>query len=91
MARMASAPTIVESPLSSRDVALLLDVSPDDVNELARRGDLPGFKQGRFWRFRRRDVLRHRIDQGASSTANAAPDTASDGAPPDVVELDLSA
>lgn len=91
MAPMASPRSILESPLSSRDVAVLLDVSPDDVNELARRGDLPGFKQGRFWRFRRRDVLRHRLDQGASSTANAAPVSRSDAEPQDVVELDLSA
>ena len=91
MAPMASARTIVESPLSSRDVAVLLDVSPDDVNELARRGDLPGFKQGRFWRFRRRDVLRHRLDQGAASTTNVAPRAQSDAASQDLVELDLSA
>ncbi|MBI3301089.1 MAG: helix-turn-helix domain-containing protein [Deltaproteobacteria bacterium] len=34
----------------------ILDVSPDTVNELARKHALPGMKRGRQWRFRRRDV-----------------------------------
>jgi excisionase family DNA binding protein len=42
--------------LTSRDVALLLDLSPDTVNEFARRTILPAFKKGRQWRFRKRDI-----------------------------------
>ncbi len=42
--------------LNSREVAFLLDLSPDTVNELARRNILPGFKKGRQWRFRKRDI-----------------------------------
>lgn len=42
--------------LNSREVALVLDLSPDTVNELARRNLLPAFKKGRQWRFRKRDV-----------------------------------
>ncbi|MCA9774844.1 MAG: helix-turn-helix domain-containing protein [Myxococcales bacterium] len=42
---------------TSRDVAITLDLSPDTVNDLARRNVLPGFKKGRQWRFRKRDVL----------------------------------
>jgi len=42
--------------LNSREVAFLLDLSPDTVNDLARRGVLPAFKKGRQWRFRKRDV-----------------------------------
>jgi excisionase family DNA binding protein len=42
--------------LNSREVALLLDLSPDTVNELARRNLLPAFKKGRQWRFRKRDI-----------------------------------
>ena len=42
--------------LNSRDVALILDLSPDTVNEFARKSILPGFKKGRQWRFRRRDI-----------------------------------
>ena len=42
--------------LNSKDVARLLDVSPDTVNEFARKSILPGFKKGRQWRFRKRDI-----------------------------------
>ena len=42
--------------LNSRQVAEILNLSPDTVNELARKQALPGMKRGRQWRFRRRDV-----------------------------------
>lgn len=42
--------------LNSRQAAEMLDLSPDTVNELARKHSLPGMKRGRRWRFRRRDV-----------------------------------
>lgn len=42
--------------LNSREVAFLLDLSPDTVNEFARRKILPAFKKGRQWRFRKRDI-----------------------------------
>jgi len=42
--------------LNSKDVALILDLSPDTVNEFARKSILPAFKKGRQWRFRRRDI-----------------------------------
>jgi excisionase family DNA binding protein len=42
--------------MNSKDVARILDVSPDTVNELARKHVLPAFKQGRQWRFRKRDI-----------------------------------
>jgi excisionase family DNA binding protein len=42
--------------LNSKEVAQILDVSPDTVNELARKHVLPAFKQGRQWRFRKRDI-----------------------------------
>jgi excisionase family DNA binding protein len=42
--------------LNSREVAFLLDLSPDTVNEFARRSILPAFKKGRQWRFRKRDI-----------------------------------
>jgi hypothetical protein len=31
-------------------------ISPDTVNEFARKNILPAFKQGKQWRFRRRDI-----------------------------------
>ena len=49
-----------ESLLRSKHVAYILDCSPDDVIELARKGKLKGTKMGRFWRFRQEDVLEYR-------------------------------
>jgi excisionase family DNA binding protein len=48
-----------QSILKTRDLAILLDLSPDVVNDMARRGRLKGFKSGNQWRFRRRDVDRY--------------------------------
>lgn len=42
--------------LGSKDVAWILDCSPDDVIEMAKRHKLQGVKIGRFWRFRHDDV-----------------------------------
>jgi len=42
--------------LNSKEVARILDLSPDTVNEYARKSLLPAFKQGRQWRFRKRDI-----------------------------------
>jgi excisionase family DNA binding protein len=42
--------------LNSKEVAEILDLSPDTVNEFARKAILPAFKSGRQWRFRRRDI-----------------------------------
>jgi excisionase family DNA binding protein len=42
--------------MNSKEVAQMLDLSPDTVNELARKSVLPAFKRGRQWRFRRRDI-----------------------------------
>jgi hypothetical protein len=38
--------------LGSKDVAWIIDLSPDDVVELARQKKLVGAKTGRLWRFR---------------------------------------
>ena len=48
-----------QSILKTRDLAILLDLSPDVVNDMARRGHLKGFKSGNQWRFRRRDIERY--------------------------------
>ncbi|MBI4488423.1 MAG: helix-turn-helix domain-containing protein [Deltaproteobacteria bacterium] len=45
-----------EDLLNSREVARILDLSPDTVNEFARKNILPGFKKGKQWRFRKRDI-----------------------------------
>ena len=43
---------------NSVEVAKLLDMSPDDVNYMARKGVLHGHKEGRIWRFNKRSVTR---------------------------------
>ncbi|MEW6443152.1 MAG: helix-turn-helix domain-containing protein [bacterium] len=43
--------------LRSKQVAHILDCSPDDVIDLARKGKLRAVKVGRFWRFNRNDVM----------------------------------
>jgi len=45
-----------EELLNSKQVAAILDMSPDTVNEFARKNILPSFKKGKQWRFRRRDI-----------------------------------
>ena len=42
--------------LNSREVARILDLSPDTVNQFARKNILPAFKKGKQWRFRKRDI-----------------------------------
>jgi excisionase family DNA binding protein len=46
--------------LNSKEVAEILDLSPDTVNELARKSVLPAFKRGRQWRFRKRDIASYK-------------------------------
>jgi len=45
-----------DSLLNSKEVAEILDCSPDTVNELARKSVLPAVKKGRQWLFRKRDI-----------------------------------
>ena len=45
--------------LKTRDLAVLLDMSPDAVNDLARKGLIKGYKSGNQWRFRRKDIERY--------------------------------
>jgi excisionase family DNA binding protein len=54
VAEMADLPNV----LKTRDLALMLDLSPDTVNDLARKGILKGYKSGNQWRFRKKDVER---------------------------------
>lgn len=49
--------------LRSKDVAHILDLSPDDVIDLARRRRLPASKEGRFWRFSPAEVLKYKAQQ----------------------------
>ena len=55
-----------ETFLRSKDVAHILDCSPDDVILLARKGKLRALKQGRFWRYRNADVTTYMKRLGRS-------------------------
>jgi hypothetical protein len=46
--------------LNSKEVAHILDCSPDDIHVLVQRGDLKATKEGRFWRYRPADVDAYR-------------------------------
>lgn len=49
-------PRTTDLCLTLREVADLLHVSERTAYRLAQRADLPGFKAGGAWRFRRSDV-----------------------------------
>lgn len=55
--------------LTSKEVARILDMSPDTVNEFARKSILPAFKKGRQWRFRKRDVAAFQQDLRGKTAA----------------------
>ncbi|MEW5980173.1 MAG: helix-turn-helix domain-containing protein [Acidobacteriota bacterium] len=42
--------------LKSKEVAHILDCSPDEVIDMARKGTLKALKEGRYWRVREADV-----------------------------------
>src|SRR5919198_3498834 len=46
-----------EELLNSKQVAVILDLSPDTVNEFARKNILPAFKKGKQWRFFKSDIF----------------------------------
>jgi len=61
--------------LTLTDVARLLKVADKTVYRFAQRGELPGFKVGGQWRFRRQD-LEAWIEQrrvGGQTLSSAAP------------------
>ncbi len=49
-----------EKLIKSKDVAQILDCSPDYVHLLVHRGELKGTKVGRFWRYRLEDVMEYK-------------------------------
>jgi hypothetical protein len=46
--------------LRSKDVAHILDMSPDDVAYLVRKGKLRAAKVGKYWQYRYRDVTAYK-------------------------------
>jgi excisionase family DNA binding protein len=55
--------------LRSKDVAHILDCSPDDVIELVHRGKLTAMKVGRIWKYRMVDVLAYQRRHAANRDA----------------------
>jgi len=52
--------------LQTKDVAHLLDCSPDDIAQFVRTGKLRGTKDGRYWRFRLADVMTYKKEREKS-------------------------
>ena len=50
--------------LNAREAAALLGTHVETVRRFARRGELPSFKVGKDWRFRREALVRWAEDQG---------------------------
>lgn len=53
-------------------VARITRVSPETIYRLARRGELPGRKIGRIWRFPREAILEYLNHGTAAGTAGLA-------------------
>ena len=64
-----------EEILTIQEVAKLLKVADKTVYTMAQRGDLPAFKVGGLWRFRRQDIdlwINERIGQNSRISPPAA-------------------
>jgi len=48
-----------EQAVDAAEMARVLNVSPATVKAMVRRGDIPGFKAGRHWRFIVSKVVAH--------------------------------
>jgi len=57
-----------EKLLTPRDVADILDCSPNHVIQLARTGKIQVAPPGRFWRFHHADVMAYRQQLGPCSS-----------------------
>ena len=62
------------SAMTVQDVALFLNVDPKTVYRMVNRGDLPGFKVGGSWRFRREDLDDWIAKQKRAATKKAGDD-----------------
>jgi len=47
---------VSEEPIDAEEAAKMLGVTARTVTRLAERGEIPGFRVGRLWKFRRRDI-----------------------------------
>ena len=42
--------------LTTEELAVRYRVTPHQITKMARRGQIPGFKFGKLWRFRKSDI-----------------------------------
>ncbi len=63
---MATPTKKTEPFIKSKDAAHILDCSPDDVIDLARKVKLRATKQGWFWRFRESDIISYKKRMGSA-------------------------
>jgi excisionase family DNA binding protein len=61
---------VIEKLLTTKEVADLLVLSPKVVERKAQRGEIPGFKVGKFWRYRQ-SMLDSWIDSQLQSARQA--------------------
>ena len=64
-----------EEILTIQEVAELLKVADKTVYSMAQRGDLPAFKVGGLWRFRRQDIdawITERVARGGRTSPPSA-------------------
>lgn len=46
----------IEPLLTSEEAAAILKIHPKVLERMAQRGEVPGFKLGKFWRYRASDL-----------------------------------
>ena len=48
-----------QEPIDAEEAAKMLGVTARTVTRLAERGEIPGFRVGRLWKFRRSDIQKY--------------------------------
>jgi excisionase family DNA binding protein len=48
--------TLFEPLLSHKEAAALLDINRETLRRMAVRGEIPAYKVGRFWKYRRSEL-----------------------------------
>ena len=59
------------SLLTAKQVADILQWNPYTIIKKAEKGELPGFKMGKEWRFRQEDIVRW-IDEQRKKSGNGS-------------------
>lgn len=59
-----------KTPITAKEAAKMLGVTPRTVVRLVERNEIPGFKVGDVWRFYREDIQRYIDAQMRGHTAD---------------------